>query len=816
MTTAAASDVFIGVASIPNREDSLRRVIDRLLPQAAKIGVYLNGYEHVPGFLRHDRIVVERSQDHGDVRDNGKFFFLDRSTQRYYATVDDDISYPTDYIQKLTEFLVDAEQLSAAGVHGALYPDPIIDLFDARVLLHFEKSAPHVAPVHLLGTGTTMFDQRAWQLRFDEFGTPGMADVWFAKAAVERGASCFVVPRKRKWLEPIRPERAGGGALFHEGLHSSSEQVTVLRAARPSADGADGMVEFLLRSDRFVDRLSLHQALDLDRTRRQLGFEPISASLAADLRSAIERRARDRPQSGHLPPGGAVAHGNLIVDVLAGTVGADGVASTLSILDRTSALIGRDPDVWNELPYGLQIDSRSDRFEEVRSAILSAGMQAGASDADCLWPLAQRGAAATLDQALAAARAGSEVRFERLPTLVEQARERPESAAKSLYEFLQILDGARSPDVTGLRLAFGEEFESLGVGLPVCQALLRAGDIESARRILTLLRRRSPSDIDVRLMAARLDSEVDDGGTVDLRPALSVLDDLLCAEGLTRWTELFLPGSGHHWIHLMQADRAVDSDSPVDRTVSVIMTTHNDEGTIAPAVESILASTGVAVQLVIVDDRSTDGTLAVLSGFDDPRIELVSNECNVGPYVSRNRALERCTGRYVAIADADDWSHPQRLAFQCSLLEASPHVHGCKVAHVRVCADGDIDLENNSRFVGEGPMSLMFRRWLVDHVGGFDHIRTRGDVEFMRRVQSRFGSSSLESVGLPMVLASSSPHSNSKRFSEASLNLYRTASRRWHERHRGRDSLYVPLTASRAPFMAPADLVVTDEASADD
>ncbi|MDW3216939.1 MAG: glycosyltransferase family A protein [Ilumatobacteraceae bacterium] len=814
MASAATSDVFVGVASIPDREDSLRRVIDRLLPQAAKIGVYLNGYERIPGFLRRDRIVVERSQDHGDVRDNGKFFFLGQSTQRYYATVDDDISYPTDYIEKLTEFLVDADQLSAVGVHGALYPDPIIDLFDARVLLHFEKSAAHVAPVHLLGTGTTMFDQQAWQLRFDEFGTPGMADVWFAKAAVERGASCFVVPRKRKWLQPIRPERAGGGALFHEGLHSSSEQVTVLREARPSAAGTDGLVGFLLRSDRFLDRLSLHQALDLDRVRRQLGFEPISASMAAELREAIERRRRTWSQPGQLPPDGTAVHGSLIVDVLAGTVTADSVAPSLSVLDRTSALVARDPDVWNDLPYGLQLDSRSDRFDEVRSAVLSAGMQATASDAHRLWELDERRAAATLDQALAAARAGAEVPFERLPALVEQARERPESAAKFLYEFLQILDGARSPDVTGLRLAFGDEFESLGVGLPVCQALLRAGDIDAARRILTLLRKRSPADVDVRLMAARLDSEVDEGGTVDLRPAFSVIDDLVRGEGLIPWTELFLPGSDGHWIHRMRAPRAHDSDTAPDRTVSVIMTTHNDETTIEPAVESILASTGVTVELVIVDDRSTDGTLARVSGFDDPRIKLVSNDLNVGPYVSRNRALERCTGRYVAIADADDWSHPQRLAHQCSLLEASPHVHGCKVGHVRVCANGDIDLENNSRFVGEGPMSLMFRRWLVDHVGGFDHIRTRGDVEFMRRVQSRFGSTSLESVGVPLVLASSSPHSNSKRFSEGSLNLYRTASRRWHERHRGRDSLYVPLTGSRAPFMAPADLVVTDEPAA--
>ena len=77
--TGQKDTVFVGLASIPSRVESLEKVINSLLGQADEIGVYLNNYEDVPAFLKHPRIRVARSQKHGDVRDNGKFFFVEKT-----------------------------------------------------------------------------------------------------------------------------------------------------------------------------------------------------------------------------------------------------------------------------------------------------------------------------------------------------------------------------------------------------------------------------------------------------------------------------------------------------------------------------------------------------------------------------------------------------------------------------------------------------------------------------------------------------------------------------------------------------------------
>src|SRR5690606_32102538 len=73
----------------------------------------------------------------------------------------------------------------------------------SRHLFHFADSLQHVMPVHLVGTGTLLFDQTEWQLQFREFGEPGMADVWFARAAKNRAARLFVVNRNRDWLRTV-------------------------------------------------------------------------------------------------------------------------------------------------------------------------------------------------------------------------------------------------------------------------------------------------------------------------------------------------------------------------------------------------------------------------------------------------------------------------------------------------------------------------------------------------------------------------------------------------------------------------------------
>jgi glycosyltransferase involved in cell wall biosynthesis len=108
--------------------------------------------------------------------------------------------------------------------------------------------------------------------------------------------------------------------------------------------------------------------------------------------------------------------------------------------------------------------------------------------------------------------------------------------------------------------------------------------------------------------------------------------------------------------------------------VSAIMATYNGAEFIAAAVDSILAQTFSDWELIIVDDGSTDDTAAVLGRYRDPRISVHSLPANVGRAAARNVALGLARGRYIALADSDDISLPDRFAVEVAYLEGHPEV----------------------------------------------------------------------------------------------------------------------------------------------
>jgi succinoglycan biosynthesis protein ExoO len=99
-------------------------------------------------------------------------------------------------------------------------------------------------------------------------------------------------------------------------------------------------------------------------------------------------------------------------------------------------------------------------------------------------------------------------------------------------------------------------------------------------------------------------------------------------------------------------------------TVSVILPTYNSVPTIARAIDSVLAQTHAAWQLIIVDDGSTDATVDEIEqrrrGHEE-KIVLVRCEKNAGPAAARNRGLARCDGEWIAVLDADDAWRENRL-----------------------------------------------------------------------------------------------------------------------------------------------------------
>lgn len=96
--------------------------------------------------------------------------------------------------------------------------------------------------------------------------------------------------------------------------------------------------------------------------------------------------------------------------------------------------------------------------------------------------------------------------------------------------------------------------------------------------------------------------------------------------------------------------------------ISVITPAYNVAPYIGECLESVLAQTLSDWEVLIVDDASTDDTVAVVQRYlSDPRIRLLQNPQNMGPSDTRNRALDTAQGEWVAVVDADDWIAPERF-----------------------------------------------------------------------------------------------------------------------------------------------------------
>lgn len=97
-------------------------------------------------------------------------------------------------------------------------------------------------------------------------------------------------------------------------------------------------------------------------------------------------------------------------------------------------------------------------------------------------------------------------------------------------------------------------------------------------------------------------------------------------------------------------------------TLTVCMATCNGERYIRPQMDSILQQLGPEDRIILVDDASSDQTVALVEGYSDPRIRIIRNEKNLGAVKSFERALSEATGDIVFLSDQDDVWMPAKVA----------------------------------------------------------------------------------------------------------------------------------------------------------
>ena len=129
--------------------------------------------------------------------------------------------------------------------------------------------------------------------------------------------------------------------------------------------------------------------------------------------------------------------------------------------------------------------------------------------------------------------------------------------------------------------------------------------------------------------------------------------------------------------------------APRDPAISVLMATYNGAALIGATIASLQAQSFGDFELIVVDDCSTDDTVAILHGYADPRIRVIRSAINRRVVLTRNAAFAEARGRYIAALDHDDLCHPERFARQVAYLDAHPDIALVGTA-ANVLADGAI------------------------------------------------------------------------------------------------------------------------------
>jgi glycosyltransferase involved in cell wall biosynthesis len=166
------------------------------------------------------------------------------------------------------------------------------------------------------------------------------------------------------------------------------------------------------------------------------------------------------------------------------------------------------------------------------------------------------------------------------------------------------------------------------------------------------------------------------------------------------------------------------------KLVSVIIPVYNGELYLAEALDSVFAQDYRPIEVIVVDDGSTDDTAAVAKRYSQVHY---FHQTNQGPPAARNTGLNNCKGELIALLDADDLWVPGKLSTQTAFLETHPQAC-CVIGRMKNFLQEGIPRPswvNDSMFT-DNPVayslgSMLVHRWVFETVGQFNTSNQRGD-----------------------------------------------------------------------------------------
>lgn len=783
---------FGGLAAIPSREDALSEMIASVIGQFDHLYVYLNGFDAVPEFLEHPKITIFRSQETGDLGDVGKFFGTQYVHSGVYFTLDDDIVYPSDYRDRMLACLQQFDYRAAVGVHGAFYTWNPESFFDRQVI-HYRAANSEIRPVSLLGTGTVCFSLDHLKVDLNWFRSANMADIWFGGHLKRHGFPALCIDREAEWLSDavsaVQAENAS--AIYH--VTKSDPEPYNRALAEFGTWGRDDLLSRIGGHSNLVKRFSATFAVpDFPKLLHKLQSKSEAERALHQSFLAIDRKRLTEQDVGRYFDGYECCLWSLL---LAHESNPDYLLA-LAVFKRAMP-VGTEAVAASAKQLMAVASSRKNRREMLRAGLLHMRalhrMEQWAAMEDAYRLMATKGVPSVqiaLEYLISLAyreKWDEAHRYYLSSVLLEPYRglagvlawlADPErvSVVKVIESFAELektgqlrqlrshmfkwagaVSGQRPSELSPEALEeLTDLIDALGRGESMIKLLVVAGARSVARHCFRELVCKGSfgglSCFETELLAVYVSEPGSD--------VVEQLNEIYRSQNVSTIGKKSAGG----FFESLIASAPTDSVSKHEM-VSVIMTCKDAETTIGYAVQSVLNQSYRNLELIIVDDGSSDTTPDIIKRFclEDNRVKSLRNQDNLGIYASRNKAIKIAKGEYIAFQDADDYSHPQRLELQLSCLQSSPQKLASNSGHIRISPEGEVCLENNLNVLGHGPVNWIYRKSVFEAIGGFEEVRTRGDIEFINRLRIYYGAGHVERMEIPLLLAMHDMKTNSWR-----------------------------------------------------
>ena len=185
-----------------------------------------------------------------------------------------------------------------------------------------------------------------------------------------------------------------------------------------------------------------------------------------------------------------------------------------------------------------------------------------------------------------------------------------------------------------------------------------------------------------------------------------------------------------------------------NKKVSVIVPNYNNGLFIEKCINSILSNTWENLEIIFVDDASTDNSLEIVKSkfSENPKVRIYQNHTNMGTYYSINRGIILANGHYILNVGSDDFLEPDMIEICMNSASWKNWGHGINFQRVYVKAnniDKIMHINRSNSYV------FIFRRELFNRLGYFQNSRFGADSEYLKR--AKFYGYHLEYINLPKI-----------------------------------------------------------------